>query len=237
MLCLPQKPLSLAEAWSQPNARDTILRQAVCPRPLSPPFVCLSCSWVRVPPGPPRGAWCRWPCNSVTIVEFKGHSSPGCLCHCKRAQKGGHAAYSRGWLSNGAESGVGWVTGDSTGVPLAPPSRLGVHRACEAGAGPGPGAPGSSHWASVTPVCICSLGLSYQDATDWGLPQQECICSHFWRLGVQDQHMGGFGLSWGRSSLCILRWCFFCMPPVAPFLLCPNVFLWGHEALWWPRFN
>ena len=41
MLCLPQKPLSLAEAWSQPNARDTILRQAVCPRPSHLPL-CVS---------------------------------------------------------------------------------------------------------------------------------------------------------------------------------------------------
>lgn len=102
-------------------------------------------------------------------MEFKGHSSPGCLCHRERAEKGGHAAYRRGWLSNGAvsqesgESRGAACARHSTVVMLAPLSRLGVHRDFEAGAGPG--APGSSHWASVTPVCICSLGLSYQDVT------------------------------------------------------------------------
>ena len=83
--------------WQRPGASPTPETQfwgrRFVPGPSRLPSVCLSWSWVRIHPGPPRGAWCHWPCNSVTIVEFKGHSSPGYSCHGERAQKGGHDAY------------------------------------------------------------------------------------------------------------------------------------------------
>ena len=124
----------------------------------------------------------------------------GICATAKEHRKEGTVCTRRGWLSDGA---VSQESGESLGQRVHARAQrhgssaflVGVQRAFEAGAGPGPGAQGSSHWASVTPVCICSLGLSYQDVTDWGLPQQKCICSHFWRLVVQDQHSGGFGLS------------------------------------------
>lgn len=91
----------------------------------------------------------------------------GIRATAKEHRKEGTKRTRRGWLSNGAvsqESGESRGTAcarQSTVVMVLPLSRLGVQRAFEAGAGPGPGAQGSSHWASVAPVCICSLGLSY----------------------------------------------------------------------------
>ena len=39
------------------------------------------------------------------------------------------------------------------------------------------------------------VGLTSQNTTDWGLKEQKCIPSQFWRLEVEDRGVGKLGVS------------------------------------------